>query len=163
MAMSTNHAFICHLLLPIVNAAIVVPNIVIYHYPSAPALLDMLSDSQAQSAHLCLQGLHECGTRWGIRRADLLSQICQRIALLKSRVWSPSIAFKYQPNIALNLLKNQSLLGWFRATIFGWYLVVQYLGDPAIQNIGQILPPNLSARCGLRLGEYQRVEFRTMC
>ena len=40
-------------------------------------------------------------------------------------------------NIALNLLKNQSCLRRFKA-IFGRYLIVRYLGNPAIQNIDHI-------------------------
>jgi hypothetical protein len=52
---------------------------------------------------------------------------------------------EYRPNIALNLLKNRSCLRRFRA-IFGRYLIVRYLGDPAIQNIDQISPPFFAAR-----------------
>jgi hypothetical protein len=45
---------------------------------------------------------------------------------------------EYRPNIALNLLKNRSCLRRFKAIFFGRYLIVRYLGDPAIQNIDQI-------------------------
>ncbi len=47
---------------------------------------------------------------------------------------------EYRPNIALNLLKNRSYLRRFKA-IFGRYLIVRYLGDPAIQNIDQKISP----------------------
>ncbi len=52
----------------------------------------------------------------------------------------PKIDIKILPKYCPIPLKNQSCLGRFWA-IFDWYLIPQYLGNPTIQNIDQILTP----------------------
>jgi hypothetical protein len=68
-----------------------------------------------------------------------------RQLLCESSIWGPKFPSKYQPNIALNPLKNQSCVGGYRQYMVDiWSCNIWAI--PSFENIDKKLPPKLPAR-----------------